>query len=207
MIPTKYWSRKFIVSPIFPHNYFIVRVYADQDGTVIHFYNSTNHFAEYMNQGSQVEILFGSDPAVIISNKPINVVQYCVDNENMNGDPFMTNVQGIDQFVDSYTFVTQKYFNSESTVAITVKRNNTSGLRLNGKSISSWSTKTVPVPHPMDDHVVMFVNISYNSLFELHHRAGIRFGATLYGLLSTDFAYGYPLQMMLSNAGTEYGKI
>ncbi|XP_053372629.1 uncharacterized protein LOC123560550 [Mercenaria mercenaria] len=200
MVPTKYWSTQFIVPPIYPHNYFIVKVFVEEDNTEIHYYNSTKHFAAYMDQGEHVEILFGSDPTVILSNKPIYVVQYCLDNENMYGQPFMTISQGLSQYESMYKFVTELYSGQASTVAITIKRNNSSGLLLNGKTMASWSAKSIPVAHPMDDYVTIFVNVSYNSLYRLHHTGGMKFGATLYGRLSNSYAYGYPLQLSLPNA-------
>jgi hypothetical protein len=204
MIPQKYWSNRFIVPPIYPHNFFIVKIFVDYDNTEVHFYNSTHHFGSFLDRGSNQETLFGSEPIVILSTKPISVIQYCADNENMYGNPFMTTVQGISQYENVYKFATESYSGVKSTVAITLKRNDMSGLSLGEKNISSWNAIIIPVAHPMEEYVTIYVNISYRSLFRLHHTGGVRVGATLYGLLDTSYSYGYPLQLALSNAGKLY---
>jgi hypothetical protein len=204
MIPQKFWSNRFIVPPIYPHNFFIVKIFVDYDNTEVHFYNSTHHFGSFLDRGSNQEILFGSEPIVILSTKPISVIQYCADNENMYGNPFMSTVQGISQYENVYKFVTESYSGVKSTVAITLKRNDMSGLSLGGKNISSWNAIIIPVARPMEEYVTIFVNVSYNSLFRLQHTGGIPFGATLYGLLSTSYSYGYPLQLAFSNTGKLY---
>ncbi|XP_053408081.1 uncharacterized protein LOC123560552 [Mercenaria mercenaria] len=199
MIPTKYWDKQYIVPPFYPHNYYIVKVFADEDNTEIQYYNSTKHFAAYMDKGSFVEILLGSEPVVILSTKPVSVIQYFHDGENMYGNPFMTTVQGLGQYLSSYKFYTENFDSTTSTIAVTVKRNDSSGLILNGKSMSSWSAKTRNVSRPVEDYVTLFVNISYNTFYNIHHTGGIKFGATLYGRFHPYTAYGYPLQLALSN--------
>jgi hypothetical protein len=140
------------------------------------------------------EVLFGSDPAVIVANKPISVIQYLADNEKMYGNPFMTTVQGMSQFVNSYKFITENADTQNSTIALTVLKSNMESLKLNGRNISLWNQTTVPVSKPLDNYITVFINISNNSLYELEDSKGEIFGATIYGLLDSLTAYGYPLQ-------------
>ncbi|XP_060583264.1 uncharacterized protein LOC132739566 isoform X2 [Ruditapes philippinarum] len=199
MIPTKYWTTKFIVPPIYPRLYFVLRFFADHDNTEIQYYNSTNHYAVNLTKGSMEETLFTTDPVVVIANKPISVMQYGYDGDNMYGDPYMSSAQGILQYVHSYKFVSQNYYDSSNTIAVTINKNNVSGLILNGHSMSYFNAKRVNVSSPMDEYVTLFVNITYNTYYHLHHSGGLKFGAVIYGRPGPALAYGYPLQLLLNS--------
>ncbi|XP_053380360.1 uncharacterized protein LOC128548862 [Mercenaria mercenaria] len=200
MTPTNYWTTRFIVQPIYPRRHFVVKLFANQDNTEVHYINSTNHFAVYMNKRTLVELLFSTDPVTVLANKPISVIQYGHDGDNMDGDPFMSTTQGIAQFQNSYKFVTQNYHpRGSNTVAITILKNSTGGLLLNGHNVSYWNAKDVSASPPMDQYITLFVNVSYNSYYHLHHSSGIKFGAVIYGRVSKSAAYGYPLQLSFTD--------
>jgi hypothetical protein len=197
MIPTKYWVNEYIIPPLYPYNYSIVRIFVDEGDTDISFINSSSHIQRYFEQESMHEVMFGSDPALIMATKPISVFQYYVDNQNTNGSIYMTTVQGISQYVNSYRFNTETFSGIYNTVALTVTKRSLNGINLNGRNLSSWITKTVPVSPPMADYITVFIDIPYNSFFILDHVDGVKFGATLYGLLFNNIVYGYPLQLYL----------
>ncbi|XP_060583263.1 uncharacterized protein LOC132739566 isoform X1 [Ruditapes philippinarum] len=198
MVPTKYWTTKFIVPPIYPRLYFILRFFAIHDNTEIQYHNNTKHYAVYLSKGSMEEILFATDSVVVIANKPISVMQYGHDGDNMAGDPYMSTAQGILQYQNSYKFVSQNVYTSGDTLAITINKNNVSGLILNGHSMSYFNNaKRVNVSSPMDQYVTIFVNITYNTYYHLYHSGGLKFGAVIYGRPDTAIAYGYPLQLSL----------
>ncbi|XP_053381610.1 IgGFc-binding protein-like isoform X2 [Mercenaria mercenaria] len=201
MIPTKYWTTRFIVPPIYPRRHFVVKLFTDQDNTEVHYYNSTDHFALNMNKMTSVELLFSTDPVTVLANKPISVIQYGHNGDKMAGDPFMSTTQGITQFKNSYKFVTQKYYSrvGSNTIAITILKNSTGGLLLNGHSMSYWSAKNVSVSPPLDQYTTLFVNAIHNSYFHLYHSDGIKFGAIIYGRPGNLVAYGYPLQLSFTN--------
>ncbi|XP_053380292.1 uncharacterized protein LOC123562940 [Mercenaria mercenaria] len=210
MIPTKYWTTNFITPPIYPRRHYVLKFFSDQDSTEVHYYNSTNHFAVFMNKGSVAEFLFGTDPVVVLANKPISVIEYGHDGDNMIGDPFMTSVQGITQFQNSYKFVTEKYYyNSDivNTIAITILKNSTDGLLLNGHSMSYWNAKNISVSPPLNEYITLFVNVSYNTYYKLHHTSGMEFGAVLYGGLHVNAGYGYPLQLTFNDKGNFKARI
>ncbi|XP_053380291.1 uncharacterized protein LOC128546088 [Mercenaria mercenaria] len=110
----------------------------------------------------------------------------------------MSTVQGISQFNDKYNFVTQQYhhgYGISETIAITILKNSTSGLLLNGESMSYWNATKSPVSPPFDQYITFFVNVAFFSYNQLRQSGGVKFGAVFYGRLDTDTAYGYPLSM------------
>ncbi|XP_053390884.1 IgGFc-binding protein-like, partial [Mercenaria mercenaria] len=208
MIPTKYWTNKYIVPPIYPHNYFLVRIFAKENNTEIHYYNSTKHYADFVDEGTYMDAVFGSEPVVILSNKPLSVMQYCLDTENINGNPFMTTVQGVSQYSDTYKIAVEQIVSGTNTIAITVQTNDTKRLLFNGNSIENVAKKTFSVTHPMEDYTVIFINVSDSIFVDLRQQDGMAFGASIYGLISIDYySYGYPLQLLLSTPECETGHV
>ncbi|XP_060583262.1 IgGFc-binding protein-like [Ruditapes philippinarum] len=53
MIPTKYWTTKFIIPPIYPRLYFVLRFFAEHNNTEIQYHNSTKHYAVYLSNKDQ----------------------------------------------------------------------------------------------------------------------------------------------------------
>lgn len=202
MIPAKYWATKFIIPPIYPREHFVVRMISGSNNTDVHYYNATKHFAVYMKARSIEEILLGTAPLIVTSTKPVSVILYGHDGDNIVGDPFMLNAQGLSNFQTSYRFVTQNFYSGASnTVAVTIRKADVSGLLLNGHPMSYWNAVNISVAQPMEEYVTMFVNVSYNSYYRLYHTGTVKFGAILYGRIGGTVAYGYPLQMTFTDPG------
>ncbi|XP_053388542.1 uncharacterized protein LOC128551669 [Mercenaria mercenaria] len=113
----------------------------------------------------------------------------------------MINAQGISQFSNSYSFVTQNLYDAMSnTLAIIIQKDNIGGLLLNGQSLSILNPTSMPAFHPTEKYVSVFVNVSHSSYFHLYHNGGEKFGAVLYGRFGSNVAYGYALHVELRNA-------
>jgi hypothetical protein len=151
-----------------------------------------------------------SDSTVIIADKPISVIQYGYHDDIVDSDPFMTTVQAVSQFQNSYEFVTDfDKINSliwSVTLTITTHTSEISQILLDGSNsyIQAHSHKT-PVPPPMDDYSVYYINMThydFGSFHTLRHAAGRPFGATIYSQPeSAAGAYGYPLKFALKDQG------
>jgi hypothetical protein len=203
LTPIKYWTTQFIVPPTYPRTHFVLRIFASKDGTLMRYHSKAGNHARHMRKGRLIALTGGSDPMTITANKPIMVVQYGHDGDNIAGDPFMMNVQGVSQFVDSYKFEVPSFYDSGSnSVAITAKKADVGGIELNGLPIGQWEIKTLPVVSPFADYVTIFVNVTANNSYDLSHSGGAKFGAFLYGRPGIAVAYGYPLRLMLHDAGT-----
>ena len=207
MIPTEFWAKTYIVPNIYPRNYNMYRIYNSEYNTsMVRYEGNTTipnvirwHYVEYL----------ASDSNVVIADKPISIVQYGYDDDMLNGDPFMTTVQAVSQFQNSYEFVTDfdKMNNGiwPVTLAITTLTADISEIMLDGSNayISAHS-HSLPVPPPMDDYTILYINMTSNvfgSFHTLHHASGRPFGAAIYSLPGSAAAYGYPLKFALKDQG------
>ncbi|XP_053407495.1 uncharacterized protein LOC128559542 isoform X3 [Mercenaria mercenaria] len=205
MIPTKFWSKSYIVPALYPREEYLYRIYsAENDTSVIqHHDNATNTTLDSTTHISNL----ASNPSVIIADKPISVIQYCYDRDTMYGDPFMTTVQAISQFENTYEFITD--FDRMNTgiwpvtLAITALSTDVSGILLDGSnSYIHLHGHKEPVPPPLDNYTVIYINMTsetFGSFHTLHHEFGKPFGATLYSLPGTAAGYGYPLKFALKD--------
>jgi hypothetical protein len=127
----------------------------------------------------------------------------------MDGDPFMTTVQAVSQFQNSYKFVTDFDKMSSSrwpvTLVITARTTDISEILLDGSnSYIQAHSQIMSVPPPMADFSVYYINMTYNvfgSFHTLRHASGKPFGATIYSLPGNAAAYGYPLKFALKDQG------
>ena len=88
----------------------IFRYIATQDDTTVALDGSVTSEAFTLDQGGFFEFLT-ADPHIVSSNKPLYVFQYLISRESgfpvaENGDPAMTQLIPVDQFLDDYTFLT-----------------------------------------------------------------------------------------------------
>ena len=78
-----------------------------------------------------------TDPLTITSTAPVMVIQYGLSfqYDNVYGDAFMTTVPALTNYANSYLFPSPSKIDNASytnTLAITIKRSDNAGLRLNG---------------------------------------------------------------------------
>ena len=81
-----------------------------------------------------------TEPTTVISTSPIMVIQYGLsyDYDHVYGDAFMTTVPSLDNFANNYIFPSPSHLDNVhyiNTLAITIKKDDVTGLRLNGLPI------------------------------------------------------------------------
>jgi hypothetical protein len=207
MIPTEFWAKTYIVPHIYPRKYSMYRIYGTEYNTSITRHNG-NITGSTVITSKHFENM-ASDTTVIKADKAISVIQYGYDDDDMHGDPFMTTVQAVSQFENSYEFVTD--FDKMNTIpwpvtlVITARTTDISEIFLDGSnSYIQAHSHIMSVPPPMDDFNVYYINMTYKvfgSFHTLRHASGKPFGATIYSLPGTAAAYGYPLQFALKDQG------
>ena len=195
MFPTSTLSNKYIVPPVFPKSAFMLRVQSEYEHIKIEIANISR---AYMFKMSLSEQYFGTEPVIATANDSFLLTQYGVgyDYDNVNGDPFMTVVPGIDQYLNDYKFtVPRGYYTVKSYVAIIVQKSQQTGLFLDGLSLQTYNNgplKTFNVPAPFDNYVIHVFTINAGFHHFAHSVESIKFGVFVYGLgLYMGYGLGY----------------
>ena len=86
----------------------------------------------------------GTEPLTIIATAPVMVVQFGLGRfyDNVYGNPFMTTVPALSNYANDYIFPSPSHLDNVqviNTVAITIKRRDVDGLRLNGQPLQVQS--------------------------------------------------------------------
>lgn len=208
MTPVKFWAKNYIVPALLPRKYYLLRIYSSENHTTVERYydNTTNKDVVEPPKHKETTL---SQPAVVTADKPISVIQYGYDSDNMDGDPFMTTVQAMSQYVSSYDFVTDFDYMGSSiwdvTLVLTVLTSEIPNILLDGsnRNIQLYG-HVLSVPPPFSEYSVVYLNMtsrSYGSFHTLRHELGKPFGATIYSFPGSAAAYGYPLKFALRDKG------
>ena len=139
------------------------------------------------------------------ASSPVLLVQFAIGasrEPSEYGDPFMMVIPPVEQYRNSYTFITQSGFQNAVTIIVASQFLNTADVVLNGSSISSaaWtqiycSTETICAYGTR-------ISLSVGSNFIYHRNPTTRLGTFVYGF-SRHVSYGYPAGMQLvPNPGT-----
>ncbi|XP_060587125.1 uncharacterized protein LOC132742677 [Ruditapes philippinarum] len=185
MIPTTSWSSKYIVPPAFPKSAFMLRIQSRDEILRVNVENRTH---TYSYKPSLSKLYFGNEPVTVIANDSFSVTQYGVgyDFDNINGDPLMAVVPGVDQYLNDYKFsVPVGYYDVKSYVAIIIPRLHQTGLTLDGVSMNAYHNgprKTFNVPYPFDSYVINVFEIKAGYHHFAHSLQWIKFGVFVYGL-------------------------
>jgi hypothetical protein len=139
-IPVKYWGTAFVVPPLIPKSGYSIRLYSKTDNNtganVQYLYNNTYRSLHIKDMD---ELLMGTEPTVILSDKPINVIQYGFTERGDAGDAFMNSVPAISHFSNDYVFGTpfaDRGFTYRLT--ITIGQGHYGGLLLNHRNITDY---------------------------------------------------------------------
>lgn len=143
----------------------------------------------------------GTEPVVVTSNGSVSVVQYGVGQkyDNIDGDPFMTAVQGTTNYLNQYYFVIPNVYASQSTtnyLCVIVPSADTGGLLLDGAPLVP--TKKYSVPGPYSNYTVLITTIPLGFHVLNHTNGNVLFGASVYGLGYT-IGYGFPVGFGISS--------
>ncbi|HVU09389.1 MAG TPA: LamG-like jellyroll fold domain-containing protein [Verrucomicrobiae bacterium] len=210
-IPAKNsWGRIFFTVPLIrniPSDVF--QVIAAEDGTTI--YTNGNHLVTDLSAGQSFQFI-SSQPCEVTADKPILLAQYAVgsdyptfrenDYSDAPGDPSMTLIPPIEQFLSTYTVSTPLFptneVNADGTqtawtnyVNILVTNTGIASIYLDSTNLNSSLFTNI------DTTGYAFAQIPL--LSGSHHFNGnVPFGIYIYGLEFYDDAYSYPGGFSLS---------
>ncbi|KAL3880272.1 hypothetical protein ACJMK2_032521 [Sinanodonta woodiana] len=202
LLPVEHWDTKFIVPPLYPRSDSLIRIYAFISNTSVTIRNATHYKTQNIINGKFLEELLGNGPVVVNSSQPISVVQYAFSeghDSSSHGDPIMMVIPGIHQFSSDYLFSTKIDHNEmKHYVAVVIKNNSLSGLRLDGHLLVD---KIFPVHFSEEDYVVVVQELrgSFHKLTHNDHM--VKFGALVYGFGSF-LGYGFPAGFEFTDRGT-----
>ncbi|KAL3880274.1 hypothetical protein ACJMK2_032523 [Sinanodonta woodiana] len=192
LLPVEHWDTKFIVPPLYPRSDFLIRIYAFNPNTSVTVRNETHEKTHSLTAGMFIEEHLGNGPVVVNSSQPISVVQYAFSENHdpsSHGDPLMMVIPGIHQFSSDYLFPTKTDHNEmKHYVAVIIRNNSLSGLRLDGKLLVA---KIFPVHFSEEDYVVVVQELRGYVHKLTHNDHTIKFGALVYGF-GANLGYGFP---------------
>jgi hypothetical protein len=185
MFPTNAWEKEYIVPNMPPRNGNLIRVVSENIGDVC-FHNRNGSSCKQIPYPDPLEIMTGSEPVVVTSNSFIGVTAYGV-----GGGPFMTNVPGIGNFMNTYYFVVPStYASYKNNIAVVAPSADIHGLRLDGLSLTT--SQVIKVPSPYNNYSVIISKVQAGYHILIHINETVKFGAILYGSGNNE-GYGYPL--------------
>ncbi|KAL4220531.1 hypothetical protein ACF0H5_020929 [Mactra antiquata] len=203
LYPVEAMSTTFIVPPIPPKQLYMVRVQSDNPSKVTIFNDSSPFYpspAPFYTNSSLTDYTFGSKPVVIIADEPVSVAQYGISSyQDTTGDPFMTLVPSIEQYVNDIKFsVPNQIYATESFVSVIVPKAHALELQMDSKSIlmHGGSVTKLDVPAPFDNYTVLSFRTSPGFHRMNHVDDDVTFGVLVLGIgyeLSLGFYPGYNL--------------
>lgn len=227
MVPADVWDTTYIIPPIFPIDNYEVRFLTNcrSRGTII--CTTATSTSCFTTNKFNKTFTFGNEATVVTSVLPVGVVQYGTGADNLThqeGDPFMTTVPGLNNYLNKYTFtVPEVYKQFQNYIAIIVQRNKYSGLIIdNNKTIKPIQTYNVSSPY--DDYIVVVTDVSPGRHVMRHEDHVTTFGLMVYGVkvpspktlvglyvygIRADLSvgYGYPAGLNLTTIGQYPKKI
>lgn len=185
----------YIVPPFLRSKGFLLKILTNSSDTFC-LQNSTRTFCNTSRHLPEEKFLMGTDPVVVTSSEHISVVQYGLgsDYDSVDGDPFMTLIPSIDNYLNEYYFVIPTAYSTFSNyISVIVPMSKVNGLLLDGSIATARLQYAVP---GMNFTVLLFdIGIGYHTL--QHSEAGVTFGALVYGRKSF-VGYGFPLGFQFS---------
>ncbi|XP_053380357.1 uncharacterized protein LOC128548860 [Mercenaria mercenaria] len=201
MHPLKTWSRTYIVSPVLPKTAFVSRILVENSFSSVTVSNISESYRLTPSSSSQY---FETEALVLTSDHPFSLTQYGVsyDSDDNSGNPFMTVVPGVDQYINNYIFTVPHgyYGNLKQYVSLIVPKMYKDSLVLDGMSLHVYNqtnrAKILDDPAPFDTYTILTfrVNEGYHHFY--HSSEKVTFGVFVYGhgyFLSYGFFAGYDL--------------
>lgn len=205
MIPLQALDNIYIVPPTPPKEAYELKVSHFNSSIIVStcFFNISRTFC---TNDSSVFIRMGNTPTVVVSKSTISVVQFGFGNEYPKkhiGDPFMTVIQGLKNFLNSYYFaIPSVYINASNRISVIIPKVNMDGLILDGSNLTAAQKDTYNVSASLNNYTVLTIKVSSGFHHIYHVNSHVKFGLQVYGLgelTNTYVGYGYPGGMQLSN--------
>ncbi|XP_069131792.1 uncharacterized protein [Argopecten irradians] len=199
LIPVHTWGNTFVLAPI-PNNYIDVyfHVVASQDRTQIRVTGDFDTYGyEEIAAGQAISFLFAYNHlGLLIANKPISVMEFSQGYAGFlsSVNPTMILIPPVEQYSTTYTFGTPSGSLSNYFVFF-IRKADFDGLLFDGRDfpLSSYSLKTMTG----SDFVTGKISVSSGPHSVRHRSPYVTFGAYLYGDLSGDKTYGFPVGMRM----------
>jgi hypothetical protein len=202
MIPVEYWAKEYIVPPILPQTGYEVRIQKRniRDNEPVCMFHETRQVCVNPSSvfNSTRGFIFENRTTVVTSTDAIAVVQYGVGDDydsNDEGDPFMTIIPGLDNYLSSYYFAVPHVYSYgfDNFIAIIVSTADKKSLILDGKTFTWNTTYDVPKPHNQFEVIISSISPGYH---ELKTDNQSPFGLVAYGYNKLS-GYGYSAGMLL----------
>lgn len=183
LLPSKYFGKTFILPTEFNKEKFMIRAMAlDTDVTV--FVDQV----EYAMHGTLLKITNVSNTLVVVSSKPIQVVQY------IQHDPYVANIPCVDNYRSKYIFSIPSVFNETLNfshyISVVIPDRGVNGLLIDN-NYAPPAINSYDVHVPFDNFTVLV----YHSTMGFHtveQIDGIAFLVFAFGISSTGYGkYGY----------------
>ena len=200
--PIGSWGSSYIVPALENNVINVIRIYTDSHATWVTLTNGSSTVKVYIQQYTYKEFIFGTRPLYISSESNMQVVMYGYTGYfNTNDDAFMAALPSIDHFLSEYRFATQNHYGSKTSLLITVKDSEETGLRLNGATLRYASKKILNTPKGL--YSILTLPVSQGMEYSLFHQRDAEFGAILYEPQG-GIGYGYCLGKKLSYSDSEF---
>uniref|UniRef100_A0A8W8IN47 IgGFc-binding protein N-terminal domain-containing protein n=1 Tax=Magallana gigas TaxID=29159 RepID=A0A8W8IN47_MAGGI len=205
MMPVITWGKRFVTLPIPTRtigDFF--RFIASENNTIV---NTTGYdYQLNKNVSYTLELLMAGDfveqyhtsyfYGLVVSSKPIMLVQIVSSQVAEAADPAMTLIPPIEQFSSEYVFTTPKYTFGEyiNFFMFVVHSDNAAGLQLDGEylPLTQEYRKITGT-----NYLASYVAVPTGSHSFRHTSPIVMFGGYLYGLANME-SYGFPAGMRLS---------
>ncbi|XP_060567456.1 uncharacterized protein LOC132726197 [Ruditapes philippinarum] len=203
MLPLQALDNIYIVPPTPPKEAYELKVThfnsSVTDSTCFHNISKT-----VCRHDSSVFIRMGNTPTVVVSKSIISVFQFGFGKlyPKVNiGDPFMTVIQGLQNFLNAYYFaIPSVYINASNHISVIIPKVNMDGLILDESNLTDAQEDIFNVSAPLDNYTVLIMNVSFGFHHIYHINSNVKFGLQVYGLGEINaVGYGYPGGMQLSN--------
>jgi hypothetical protein len=163
---------------------YTINIASPYNGTTVDIWDINGNPVETISMDSQDSIFrsfFASEIFSITSSENILVTQYGHGSSNIYGDPSLTVIPALTQFINRCSFQVPDTFTDPSVVSIVIdSASDVSGLKLNGSPIVAAESTSVIIPG-IGSFNVIYIDVISNVMYSLYHDVKhVRFGAILY---------------------------
>ena len=206
MIPYDAWTNLFIVPPLLPKLTYMLRVLSMEDKEIC-FKNITSSQCLKITKSSNTSYVFGEQPVVLSSTRPVSVVQYAMGlDKGFSSGPFMIVIPGIKNYLNTYRFIIPEIKPAtEHFVVAIVPSSKANGILIDG--VVHKFDNTYKVTTALGSYTVLMKTIGVGYHEMKHADTKVRFGALAYGMGKNfgGHSYGLPLGFAYTRTG-EYSE-
>ncbi|KAL4219793.1 hypothetical protein ACF0H5_020205 [Mactra antiquata] len=162
LFPVDKWSNNYIVPPVIPKRHFLLRILPDS-AAMVTISNDSNSVTINSTRTNVKDYYFGTEPVAITTDRPIAVSQYGLSysydgSGQSRGDPFMSIVPSIDQYVKDLKFsVPDQVYFDKTYMTIIVPKVYANDLRMDSNVLvnTTKGVSKIDVPAPFDNYTIL----------------------------------------------------